>query len=67
MSTTESRQLAPLLTGRIYAVCAVSPDAIRIDIDTEDGGTCSAIVPLQCAAELSRDVSRAVATALRMC
>ena len=66
MSTKELRQLTPLLTGRIYAVCAVSPDAIRIDIDTEDGGTTSAIVTIPCAAELSRDIARAVATAMRM-
>jgi hypothetical protein len=61
------RKLAPILSSTpTHAVCAIAPNIVRVDVDTEDGDIVSALLDVDAALKLSRDLAKAVHQAMRM-
>jgi hypothetical protein len=60
------RELAPILSANAHDVCAISSTIIRVDIDTEDGAVVCALLDIDAALKLSRDLAKAVHQAMRM-
>jgi hypothetical protein len=60
------RIMACVLSSKIYDVVAIAPHVIRLDTDTEDGAIVSALINIDEARSLCRDLARAINTAMRM-
>lgn len=61
-----ARELAPILADHVHVVCAVAPNLVRVDTDTEDGGVVVSMLTAEQALAYARDLARAARASLRM-
>lgn len=54
------------MADHVHVVCAVAPNLVRVDTDTEDGGVVVSMLTAEQALAYARDLARAARASVRM-